>query len=57
MKYRELVRLFRNNGWHLQREGRSHEIWSDGENTEQIPRHSEINERLARGLIDKWGLK
>ena len=39
------------------RQGGSHEVWTDGVNTEMIPRHREIDERLARTIIKKWSLK
>lgn len=44
---RELVRL----GWRLKREGGNHEIWTNGEDTEPVPRHREINELLAKKIL------
>lgn len=29
---------------------------SEGDDEEKIPRHREINERLARAILRKWGL-
>jgi mRNA interferase HicA len=43
-------------GWHFLRHGTRHDIYTDGLNEEEIPRHKEINERLAQDLIKKWGL-
>lgn len=57
MKRRDLIKLFEKNGWHFKRDGGSHEIWTNGEKTEEIPRHREINEVLAKYLIKKHGLK
>lgn len=62
MKRRDLVKLFNGNGWYLKREGGDHTIFEkvldNGQIvTEQIPRHREINEKLARYLIKKWNLK
>ncbi len=57
MKRRELLKLFEKAGWKLRRNGGSHDIYTDGKNIEVIPRHADIDERLARGLIKKWGLK
>ncbi|MBR2071470.1 MAG: type II toxin-antitoxin system HicA family toxin [Phascolarctobacterium sp.] len=57
MKRRELLKLFKNAGWYFLRNGANHEIYTDGKNQEAIPRHSDVNERLARALIKKWGLK
>lgn len=41
---RELVKL----GWHFKRHGGNHDIWTNGDITEQIPRHHEIDEVLAK---------
>jgi len=57
MKRRDLIRLMLKSGWTLMRQGGSHEVWTDGVNTEMIPRHREIDERLARTIIKKWSLK
>lgn len=57
MKRRDLIKLFEKNGWHFKRDGGSHEIWTNDEKTEEIPRHREINEMLAKYLIKKHGLK
>lgn len=57
MKRRELLKLFQSHGWYLLRNGASHDIYTDGTHKEIIPRHADINERLAKGLIKKWGLK
>lgn len=57
MKRRDLVKLFKKKGWQLKRDGGNHEVWTDGTETEEIPRHREINEMLAQYLIKKHGLK
>ena len=57
MKKRELLKLFEQAGWKFLRNGGSHDIYTDGVNKVAIPRHSEINERLARELIRKWELR
>lgn len=57
MKRRELLKLFEKAGWYLKRNGASHDIYTDGINSEAIPRHPDVNERLAKGLIKRWGLK
>ncbi|MGB5574485.1 MAG: hypothetical protein WBO69_13980 [Thermoanaerobaculia bacterium] len=33
------------------RHGGKHDIWTDGERIEAIPRHAEINERLASTIL------
>lgn len=57
LKRRILLKLFEQAGWYLKRNGGSHDIYTDGTHTEVIPRHPDINERLAKALIKKWGLK
>lgn len=57
MKQRELLKLFKAAGWRLLRNGGNHAIYTDGQNEVAIPRHSDINEKLAKGLIKRWGLK
>lgn len=57
MKRRDLEKLFNNNGWYFLRSGSNHDIFTNGVNKEQIPRHKEINENLAKAIIRKWGLK
>lgn len=56
MKRRDLVKLLEKNGWYLKRNGGSHDLYTDGVRTEPIPRHSEINERLAQAIIRKLGI-
>lgn len=54
MKKRDLEKKLRQYGWELERQGGSHEIWSNGQGvTEPVPRHSEINEKLAKKIIKK----
>ena len=57
MKRKELIRLFEQNGWTLKREGGNHSIFTKGNKEEPIPRHSEIDEWLAKSIIKKWKLK
>ncbi len=57
MKRKDLIKLFERNGWYLVREGGSHTVYTNGRESEAIPRHTEINERLAKALIKKRNLK
>lgn len=56
MKRRELIKKFEQGGWYFLRNGSRHDIYTNGEDIEEIPRHPDIKERLARNLIKKWGL-
>ncbi len=51
MKKRDLEKKLSSLGWWFKREGGGHEIWTNGEDTEPIPRHREINEILAKKII------
>jgi mRNA interferase HicA len=53
MKRRELERRLRDLGWTLQRHGGKHDVWTnaDGSFAEYVPRHAEINEKLARAVL------
>lgn len=56
MKKRDLEKKLKNAGWYLLAHGGNHDIWTNGTHKEQIPRHNEVNERLAKAIIRKWGL-
>ena len=36
--------------------GGNHDIYKRGDDEEKIPRHREVNERLAKAILRKWGL-
>ena len=56
MKRRDLIKLLEENGWFLKRSGGNHDLYTDGNKVEPIPRHSEINEMLAKAIIKKLEL-
>ena len=51
MKRRDLEIQLRDLGWWLLRSGGKHDVWTNGTITEQIPRHTEINEQLAKKIL------
>lgn len=57
MKRKDLIKLLLSNGWWLLREGANHDIYTNGQRSEPIPRHREINELLAKAIIKRQGLK
>lgn len=57
MKRRILIKLLERNGWTMKRNGGNHDIYTDGKRMEPIPRHPDINERLASNIVKKLGLK
>jgi mRNA interferase HicA len=51
VKRRDLEQRLSECGWRFLRSGGRHDIWTDGEKEEAVPRHSEINEQLARAIL------
>lgn len=56
MKQRDLVKQLENAGFEFVRHGHDHDVYKRGRDEEQIPRHKEINEILAKKILRKWGL-
>ena len=57
MKRRDLIKLLEASGWWLLRSGANHDIYTNGQKSEPIPRHSEIKEQLAQSIIRRQGLR
>ena len=57
MKRKDLISLLERNGWRLLRNGTNHDIYTNGQIMETIPRHREISENLAKAIIKRRGLK
>ena len=53
VKKRDLEIELKSLGWWLLREGGNHEIWTNGSETEPVPRHREISELLAHKILKK----
>lgn len=51
MKKRDIEKLLRKLGWELARHGANHDIWTNGVETVEVPRHREINEYTAKGIL------
>lgn len=56
MKQRDLVKKLEAVGFKLTRHGGNHDIYKRGDDEEKVPRHREVNERLAKAILRKWGL-
>ena len=56
LKQRELIKRLEDGGFVFERHGGNHDIYKRGNDEEKIPRHREINERLAKAILRKWGL-
>lgn len=57
MKNRDLVKKLEAAGFVFERHGSRHDVYARGADREEVPRHTEINEKLARAILRKWGLK
>ncbi len=53
MKLRDLEQKLRECGWWLLRDRGPHTVWTNGDQTEAVPRHREINELLAKKIIKR----
>ncbi|MCZ7558411.1 MAG: type II toxin-antitoxin system HicA family toxin [Bacteroidia bacterium] len=51
MKRQDLEAELRHLGWTLLRNGRRHDVWSNGQREIAIPRHREINEYTAKAIL------
>jgi mRNA interferase HicA len=51
MKKHDLEKALRRLGWTFLRHGKRHDIWTYGGREEAIPRHNEINEKLAGAIL------
>ena len=56
MKQIDLLNRFFKHGWRTLREGGNHLVLTNGADIDVIPRHKEVNEKLAKALIRRWGL-
>lgn len=56
-KRTDLIKILEKNGWYLKRNGGGHDLYTNGKETETIPRHREIKENLAKAIIKRRGLK
>ena len=56
MKQRDLIKQLEDNGFVFERHGGNHDIYRRGKDIEKIPRHKEINEKLAKIILKKWNL-
>ncbi len=56
MKRADLIKKLEEAGFVFERHGGNHDIYVRGNTREIIPRHREINERLAKAILRKNGL-
>lgn len=57
MKQRDLIKKLESAGFVFKEHGGNHDTYKRGSDTEQVPRHTEINEITAKKILKKWGIK
>ena len=57
MKRRDLIKLLESNGFVFDHNGGNHDVYYRGTKFESVPRHNEVNERLAKAIIKRNNLK
>ena len=53
MKRKKLEKMLRGYDWSFDRHGGKHDIWTNGEISEAVPRHPEINEYTAKKILKR----
>lgn len=56
MKRREFIKKLESGGFVFKRHGSNHDIYERGNETEEVPRHGDIKEPLAKSILRKRGL-
>ena len=54
---RILMKMIQTAGFKCDSHGGNHDKYKRGKDVIMLPRHRDINESLAKGIIKKWGLK
>ena len=57
LKRREFIKRLEQLGFVFERHGSNHDIYVRGNEREEVPRHKEINERLANVILKKRASK
>jgi len=53
VKKKDFEKILIKHKWYFLRHGANHDVWTNGEDIEPVPRHKEINEKLARSIIKR----
>ena len=56
VKRKDLEKALKNAGFVFVRHGGKDDVVKRGKDEEQLQRHKEINENLAKAIMKKWGL-
>ena len=53
MKKKEIEKQLRECGWWFDRHGSNHDVWTNGELLEFVPRHGKVKETLKMKILKK----
>ncbi len=53
MKKRDIEKQLREFGWWFERHGGNHDVWTNGNICEFVPRHADIGEALGKKILKK----
>jgi len=56
VKQKELIKKLEDGGFIFERHGHKHDIYVRGIEREEVPRHRDIDERLAKAILKRRGL-
>lgn len=56
MKQRDFIKKLEDGGFVFERHGSNHDVYVRGTDREEVPRHKEINEKLAKAVLRRRGL-
>lgn len=56
MKQRDFIKKLEKGGFVFERHGSNHDVYVRGAEREEVPRHKEIDERLAKAVLRRRGL-
>lgn len=51
MKQRDFIKKLEDGGFVFERHGSNHDVYVRGKEREEVPRHKEIDERLAKAVL------
>ncbi len=57
MDRRKLIKKLEANGWKFERHGGKHDVYRKGDEEETVPRHTDVNENLAKAIIKRRNLQ
>jgi hypothetical protein len=57
MKRQDLIKKLTDHEWRFLRNGSGHDIYTDGKRQEAIAHHNEIDEDIAKKILERNGIR